>query len=495
MRRFFRAHREEDYSQIQYLTSKCNRLAHDKAVLEREVLVSRERERSLQSDLETLASHLCQHRQVNMELCIKQEQLHSTLGRKQELCESLQKHVSLMVEDSSKEAVQLALQLEQVKSELLHLQSSEVQLEGLLDELHTQAQSKVALAGGLREELHNEAQHRAALAESLEAKLHGAEQELAELRIKYAAQSQQMEEQRSTHQRQVRELQQENLSGLRKLQETAQRFEWLCEQQRYWMGCIRRFKDCLCEEKAALVERVKQLERKVAELKKTSVTDTVDPEPNAICCPLEDNNSQHADSRLSSWDIDMMADLQDQELKWRGLYQELTHQLTTQQEGQRQWPTIERFSSVYHSCRSSSTLSHGRTALSSGDMGQDEGLSVTSMVVGKRLPVASNVAYTAPANLGGWAPRKLPLPPRSVGSSTAGPGPPRAGPDVRRYQKQTEKVCEGLLCPGPPPPWSLSLGLLCRGIPSTLEPLLRAAVSRYPSTPLEGTVQAVTATP
>lgn len=30
MRRFFRAQRDEDYSQIQYLTAKCTRLAHDK---------------------------------------------------------------------------------------------------------------------------------------------------------------------------------------------------------------------------------------------------------------------------------------------------------------------------------------------------------------------------------------------------------------------------------------------------------------------------------
>lgn len=30
MRRFFRAHRDEDYGQIQYLTAKCTRLAHDK---------------------------------------------------------------------------------------------------------------------------------------------------------------------------------------------------------------------------------------------------------------------------------------------------------------------------------------------------------------------------------------------------------------------------------------------------------------------------------
>lgn len=35
MRRFFRAHRDEDFSQIQYLTAKCTRLAHDKGKSQR----------------------------------------------------------------------------------------------------------------------------------------------------------------------------------------------------------------------------------------------------------------------------------------------------------------------------------------------------------------------------------------------------------------------------------------------------------------------------
>lgn len=39
----------------------------------------------------------------------------------------------------------------------------------------------------------------------------------------------------------VRELQQENEGSLRKLQETAEQFEWLCQQQRYWMCCVKRW--------------------------------------------------------------------------------------------------------------------------------------------------------------------------------------------------------------------------------------------------------------
>lgn len=39
----------------------------------------------------------------------------------------------------------------------------------------------------------------------------------------------------------VRELQQENEGSLRKLQETAEQFEWLCQQQRYWMSCVKRW--------------------------------------------------------------------------------------------------------------------------------------------------------------------------------------------------------------------------------------------------------------
>ena len=49
------------------------------------------------------------------------------------------------------------------------------------------------------------------------------------------------EEQPSAHQRRVEELQLENAASLRKLQDTARQFEWLCEQQRHWICCVKRW--------------------------------------------------------------------------------------------------------------------------------------------------------------------------------------------------------------------------------------------------------------
>ncbi|KAK6298519.1 hypothetical protein J4Q44_G00315740, partial [Coregonus suidteri] len=82
--------------------------------------------------------------------------------------------------------------------------------------------------------------------------------ELEALQCHYGASTQELEELRSAHQRKwqelqreneklcsayqrkVQELQRENEGSLRKLQETAEQFEWLCEQQRYWMCCVKR---------------------------------------------------------------------------------------------------------------------------------------------------------------------------------------------------------------------------------------------------------------
>ncbi|XP_029583926.1 hyaluronan mediated motility receptor isoform X1 [Salmo trutta] len=304
MRRFFRAHSysDEDNSQIQYLTAKCNRLAHDKAVLERECLGARERERSLQNELEALSTQLCQQEQVNIDLMFKHDQL---LGR----VHHEQQRVHLVVEESSRDAALLGLQLEQVNSELLHLQSSEVQLEGLVEELHT-------------EDL-----QRAALTEDLQVQLHSKVLELEELQCCYAASTQELEELRCANQRKMQELQRENEGSLKKLQETAEQFEWLCEQQRYWMCCVKRFKDCLSEEKDSLVRQVKRLEKEVAELRKSSESTTQMP-----CCPLEDTVSQHCD-RMPSWESGQMADLQTQVDKWRKLYEDLFSQFTPHQGG------------------------------------------------------------------------------------------------------------------------------------------------------------------
>lgn len=85
----------------------------------------------------------------------------------QDLVDLLQKRVVLLVEESSRD---VAL-LQQVGSELLCLQSSEVKLEVLVEELHAEAQHSAVVAENLQAELHTEAQCRAALMESLQAEL------------------------------------------------------------------------------------------------------------------------------------------------------------------------------------------------------------------------------------------------------------------------------------------------------------------------------------
>ena len=87
----------------------------------------------------------------------------------QDLVHMLQQRVGLLVEESCRD-VEL---LRQVGSELLCLQSSEVKLGGLVEELNKEAQHKAAVAEGLRAELHGEARRRAALTEGLQAELHG----------------------------------------------------------------------------------------------------------------------------------------------------------------------------------------------------------------------------------------------------------------------------------------------------------------------------------
>ncbi|XP_074530765.1 uncharacterized protein LOC141793796 [Halichoeres trimaculatus] len=309
MRRFFQAHRNEDYSQIQYLTAKCNRLAHDKAVLDREFLVSKDRERKLQNDLEAAAARLFQQEQLNMELRMKQDQLISRIRLQQDHVDLLQQRLVLLAEESSQD-VEL---LRQVGTELLCLQSSEVKLEGLVEELQAEAQHRAKVADSLQMELKAEAQHRAVLTESLHAELRTKTVELEELQDINRALRAELQDLHSAHQKQVRELQQENERSLGKLQETAQQCEWLCQQQRYWMCCVKRFKDCLMEERKALLRQVSALEKKAQEVKKYSHDE--DPKPQ---------DSGRSDSL--SWEADTEADLECQVKKSNTLYEELFNQ-------------------------------------------------------------------------------------------------------------------------------------------------------------------------
>ncbi|XP_078116180.1 uncharacterized protein LOC144524074 isoform X3 [Sander vitreus] len=277
MRRFFRGHRDEDYSQIQYLTAKCTRLAYDKAVLDREFLMSRDRERKLQNDLEAATARLLHQQQLNMELRMREDQLISRIHQQQ---------------------------------------SSEVKLEGLVEELHAEAQHRAVVAESLQTELHSEARRRAALTESLQTELRSKTVELEELQDTNQTLTETLKELRSTHQKEVRELQQENQGSLRKLQGTAEQFEWLCQQQRYWMCCVKKFKDCLMEERDALLRQVIELKKKVEKHD--------DSPTQSVVCPLQD--TQGCDGSITSWDADAVADLESQVEKSNMPYAELFNQ-------------------------------------------------------------------------------------------------------------------------------------------------------------------------
>ncbi|XP_076005269.1 uncharacterized protein LOC142999552 [Genypterus blacodes] len=296
MRRFFQANRAEDYSQIQYLTAKCTRLAQEKALLDRLNLVSRERERDLHNHLEALTARLLDNEQINRKLRTKHDQLISILKEQQDMVDFLQQRVVMLAEESSREAGLL----QQVGSELLSLQNSEVQL------------------GGLVEELHAEAHRRAAVTVSLQAQLHRDTMELEELQHTNNSLAEELKELRCTHQREVGELQQENERSLRKLQETAEQFEWLCQQQRAWMCCVKRFKVRLMEERETLLRQVNVLEKKVNTLKENS-------HDQHTQSPLEETECCDRGSRTSG-DSDAVADLKSEVDKSNTVYQELCNQ-------------------------------------------------------------------------------------------------------------------------------------------------------------------------
>ncbi|KAE8277860.1 hypothetical protein D5F01_LYC15313 [Larimichthys crocea] len=315
MRRFFRANREEDYSQIQYLTAKCTRLAHDKAVLDREFLLSRDRERRLQNELEVVTARLHHQEQLNMELRMGQDQLVSKLHQQQYLVDLLQQRVVLLVKESSRDEELLR----QVGSELLCLQSSEVKLEGLVEELHAEAHRSAVVAEGLQAELHAEAQHRAVLTESLKAELCSKTMELEDLQDTNKTLIKELQDLRRAHQKEVNELQLQNEGSLGKLQETAEQFEWLCQQQRYWMCCVKRFKYSLMEERETLLQQVSMLEKKAEKLESLHV----DSPTQNVFCPLQDTTC--CDS-ITSWDADAEADLESQVEKSNTLHEELFNQ-------------------------------------------------------------------------------------------------------------------------------------------------------------------------
>ncbi|TSK87444.1 hypothetical protein Baya_4158 [Bagarius yarrelli] len=285
MRRFFRVQRDEDYSQIQYLTAKCSRLAQEKAALERECVLSREKVRVLQVELETV--------------CLQLRQKENTV---QELVEQLQHQ-----------------QMESISSELQYLQSTEKQLMAFVDELHREAQHASKKVEGLEAQLHQKAQRHAEHTEFLREELERKTYNMQELQKAHDALQQELSEQDSTHQKKVLELQCENTANVHKLQEMAEQVEWLCEQQRNWICCIKRFKDCLIDEKEALVLQVNRLQEELQDLKKKTKSQAIsreDTQPKMLC---------------SRWDVDAMLDLQVEADMWKERYQELIIKFTSHQ--------------------------------------------------------------------------------------------------------------------------------------------------------------------
>ncbi|KAG1934658.1 tropomyosin-1-like [Pimephales promelas] len=279
MRRFFRVDRDEDYGQIQYLTAKCIRLSQEKAALQRELLVSRERQQALQVEMEALSVRVCHKEQICVEMSIKYQQLMERFQQEQ-----------AVTEDRCKVASLLSLQMEQVSGDLQRLQGSETQLMGLVDELHQEAQLRAQQAEVLETRLHEETQSKAQLVEDLEMQLNSKSLELIELH--------------STTQRTLEELRREHSESLGKLRETAEQFEWLCAQQRQWMSCVKRLKDGLSGEKESLELQVNRLQEELDAVRRTVNSD----------CPSEPSRR---------WDVERISDLQAEVERWKTLYEDL----------------------------------------------------------------------------------------------------------------------------------------------------------------------------
>ncbi|XP_061895897.1 uncharacterized protein LOC133645104 isoform X2 [Entelurus aequoreus] len=314
MRRFLRGPREEDCSQIHYLTAKCSRLARDKALSEREVAVWRERERKLQKDFQNVAAQLVHQEKTNMELKRSRDHLLGNIRQQQEVVETLRRRVFLLVEESERDEEVTR----QVTSELLCLQSSEVQLQGLLEELHAEAQHRDTAEEGPAAELHGEALCADARTQSLLAELQSKTAVLEDVQQANKMLMQQLKDAGAAHEQQVAALQRQNEGSVKKLQDTVEQFEWLCQQQRYWVDYIKRFKDCLVEERESLVHRVNTLEREAQTWKK-SRHGSLQKDPR---CPLQDAHSHRAPR--SSWDSNEEAELEQQVMRSKVVYE--THQ-------------------------------------------------------------------------------------------------------------------------------------------------------------------------
>ncbi|KAL4641608.1 hyaluronan mediated motility receptor-like isoform X2 [Arapaima gigas] len=260
MRRFFQT-RSDEHSQVEILVAKCSQLMQEKVLLEKEILMAGEREKSLRMELKNLSACLSQQEKINIQLCLEHQQLlEEKWHQQQQLCS--------VPDRGSWDTGLLVLKLEQVAAALQQLQASEAQLEQLVDRLQ------------------EESLQRAAQLDELQAQLDSRTQELEELRC--------------CHQGAVEQLHREKEGSLRKLQETVEQCAWLCEQQRNWRTCVKRFKECMSEEKEALRQRVGRMEAELMELRN-----------RAESGDLAKSDGQHHTSsgRLANGDPDLTASL------------------------------------------------------------------------------------------------------------------------------------------------------------------------------------------
>ncbi|KAI5097655.1 cingulin-like, partial [Silurus meridionalis] len=293
------------------------------AALERECVLSRERVRVLQLELETVCLQLRQNENTIQELLEKlhHQQPHFIMrlcAQKGTMAILYYTSVYVLKEKTSDTAL-LSVHLESISSELQYIQSTEKQLMGFVDQLHQEAQQATKKAQGLEAQLQQEARLHAEHTENLEKELESKSNTIEELKKAQDALQQELSEQNTAHQKTVLELQCENSASIHKLREMAEQVEWLCDQQRNWISCIKRFKDCLNDEKEALVLQVNRLQEELLDLRKNSESETIgeeDAQPKIHC---------------SRWDLDAMLDLQVEADKWKGRYQELFSKFTSYQ--------------------------------------------------------------------------------------------------------------------------------------------------------------------
>ncbi|KAJ8262524.1 hypothetical protein GJAV_G00167410 [Gymnothorax javanicus] len=146
-----------------------------------------------------------------------------------------------------------------------------------------------------------------------------------------------LQELRSSHEVRVQELEQENQTSLRKLQETAEQFEWLCDQQRNWMCYVKRYKDCMSGEKEALLKRMGSMEKELLALRKSTTEEEEEVEQDVCYNTPTETDTQHYESERTKtenygWDSDIMADLHTELEKWRRRYEDLHIKLAQHQE-------------------------------------------------------------------------------------------------------------------------------------------------------------------